>query len=85
VFRIARACLDEELIPPTLKGLESVGDGDIVDQDATVCASIECYPEALKPLLTSCVPDLHKEHICDMQRTHAMPAYVVCLSVRCKC
>lgn len=41
VLRVSRAGLDQELIPPTVKGLEGVGRSHIKDQNTTVCSTVE--------------------------------------------
>ena len=58
VLGIAWASLNKKLISPALKCLKCVGDSDIVDQDAAIGAAVERYTEALKPFLSSRVPDL---------------------------
>ena len=33
---------------------------DIIHQDTAVCPPVECDPQALKPLLPRCIPELHR-------------------------
>ena len=37
--------LNEELVPPAVEGLEGVGRGHVVGEDAAVRAAVECHPE----------------------------------------
>ena len=55
---VARGGLDEELVPPRIKGLEGFGRVNVVHQHAAVSASIEGYAEGLKSFLAGCVPEL---------------------------
>jgi hypothetical protein len=41
VFRIARASLDQELVPPAVECLETLGVVHVVDQDTAVGSSVE--------------------------------------------
>jgi len=66
VFSITWTRLDEKLVTPALQGLERVGNGDIVDQNAAVGAAVECYTQTLKPFLARRVPDLRKVHYCHL-------------------
>ena len=45
VVRVPGAGLDQELISPAVKGLEGIGRGDIVGENATVCSTIESHPK----------------------------------------
>lgn len=58
VFRISRAGLDQELIPPAVECLEGVGCSHIEHQHTAVGSTIERNTQRLEPLLTSRVPDL---------------------------
>lgn len=41
VFGVMRACLDEELVPPAVEGLEALGTVDVVDEYAAVGTAIK--------------------------------------------
>lgn len=56
VLRIPWAGLDEELVPPTVQGLERLGAVDIINEYAAVCTAIERDTEGLEPFLTGGVP-----------------------------
>ena len=58
VFRVFRAGLNEEVIPPPVQVLERLEVGEVKDKDAGVSAAVEGYTEALVAFLSSCVPDL---------------------------
>jgi len=59
IVRVAWAGLDEELIPPAVQRLESVGRRHVVSEDAAICPAVESYTEGLESLLSRSVPDLH--------------------------
>ena len=58
VLRVPGASLNEELIPPTVQGLEGLGAVDVVNEDATVRTAVERDTEGLESLLTSGIPQL---------------------------
>jgi len=83
VFGVTWACLDEELVAPTLQGLERVWNGHVIDQDAAVGTPVERNAEALKPLLSGCVPDLQHERndMIPCKKLHALRSihiYLTC-------
>ena len=55
-LRIMRTGLDEKFISPAVKSLKRLCIVDIVNEDTTVGASIECNSERLKSLLPSGIP-----------------------------
>lgn len=63
VLRVARAGLDQKLIPPAVQRLEGVGCRDIEDEHTAVSSAIECHAQRLKTLLTRCVPNLFENYI----------------------
>ena len=58
VLGISGASLDEELVPPTVQGLERLGAVDVVNEDAAVCAAVECDTERLESFLAGGIPQL---------------------------
>jgi len=60
VLGVPGAGLNEELVPPTVQGLERLGAVDVVNEDAAVCAAVERDTEGLESLLTSSIPQLHR-------------------------
>lgn len=52
------ARLDEELVPPAVKGLEALRAVDIVDENTTIGATVECNTQRLEALLPSGIPKL---------------------------
>lgn len=58
VLRVPRASLNEELISPTVQGLERLGAVDVINEDAAVRTAVERDTEGLESLLTSSVPQL---------------------------
>ena len=56
VLRIPWAGLDEELVPPTVQGLERLGAVDVVNEDTTIRTAVESDAEGLESFLTSSVP-----------------------------
>ncbi len=44
---------------PGIEGFESAGRGNVVDEDAAVCAAVEGDAQGLETLLAGRVPDLH--------------------------
>ena len=73
VLGVAWASLDEKLVSPALKCLKRVGHSDVVHQDAAVGSPVERHTETLKPLLSSCVPDL--KHFNMQQPPYDTPTY----------
>lgn len=55
-FRVSRASLDEELVPPAIQCLKALRVIDVVDQNAAVSSSVECDAKRLKPFLSGSVP-----------------------------
>jgi hypothetical protein len=53
---IADTYLDQELVSPTIKRLEALGAIDIIDQNTTVCSSVESDTERLESFLTGGIP-----------------------------
>ena len=53
--------LDQKLVAPILEVLKRLLRVDVVAQDAAVRAAVERHAEALEPLLTGGVPDLHRD------------------------
>ena len=58
VLGVPGASLDEEFVPPTVQSFERLGAVDVVDEDAAVCAAVECDTERLESLLASSIPQL---------------------------
>lgn len=58
VLRVPWAGLDQELISPTVQGLEGVRCGHVKHQHAAVGSPVECHAQGLETLLASRVPDL---------------------------
>ena len=58
VLGVTGACLDEELVPPTVQGLERLGAVDVINKDAAVRAAIERDTEGLESFLAGSIPQL---------------------------
>ena len=58
VLRVPGASLDEEFVPPTVQSLERLGAVNVVNEYATVRATIERDTEGLESLLTGSIPQL---------------------------
>ena len=56
VLRIVWACLDEELVAPTIERLEGLGAVHVVDEYAAVRPTVEGHPKRLEPFLARRVP-----------------------------
>jgi hypothetical protein len=52
--------LNEELVPPTVEGLEALAGVDIVDEYTAVGTAVERNTERLEALLAGRVPQLHR-------------------------
>lgn len=57
-FRISRARLNEELIPPAAQSFEAFRVVHVVHQNTTIGSAIEGNAEGLKPFLACGIPDL---------------------------
>lgn len=66
VLWVARAGLDEKLIPPAVQCLEGVWGSDVEHQHTAVGTAVESHTQRLEPLLTCCVPYLNET----TQNTH---------------
>ena len=50
--------LYQELIPPAIERFKALARVDVVDEDAAVCAAVECDAEGLEAFLPGGVPEL---------------------------
>lgn len=57
-LRVHRAGLDEELVSPAVKGIETLGVVDVVDEYTAVCTTVEGNTKRLESLLAGGVPEL---------------------------
>jgi hypothetical protein len=56
ILGVMRTCLDQELVSPAVQGLERLQAVHVVDEYATVCATVESHTERLEAFLTGSVP-----------------------------
>lgn len=57
-LRVHGASLDQELVPPAVECIKTLGVVDVVHEHAAVGAAVECDTKRLEALLTSRVPEL---------------------------
>lgn len=65
-LRISGARLDQELVSPTIQGLETLRVIDVVDEHAAVGAPVERNTQGLEAFLARGIPNLHvhKNNVC---------------------
>jgi len=56
ILGVMRTCLDQELVSPAVQSLKRLQAVHVVDQYATVCATVEGHTERLEAFLTGGVP-----------------------------
>ena len=61
LFGVFRCRLVFEVLLPLCDALEALRTSNVIDEDASFGTSVECDPETLIALLTSCVPNLECE------------------------
>mmetsp|Transcript_47618 Transcript_47618/g.95305 ORF Transcript_47618/g.95305 Transcript_47618/m.95305 type:complete len:220 (-) Transcript_47618:40-699(-) len=59
VVRVARSGLDQEFISPAVQVFKRLDNVNIENQNAAVRSTVECHAQALKSLLSCCIPRLH--------------------------
>ena len=57
-LRVHGASLDQELVPPAVECIKTLGVVDVVNEHAAVGAAVECDTERLEALLSGRVPEL---------------------------
>lgn len=60
-FGVHWAGLHQELVAPTVQGVEALGVVDIVYEHAAISATVECHAERLESFLPGRVPELHRD------------------------
>lgn len=60
VFRVHRACLDQEFVPPAIKCVETLAIRDIETQNTAVGATVEGDSQRLEAFLSGGIPQLHR-------------------------
>lgn len=58
VLRVMWACLDKELVSPTVKRFKRLCTVNVVHKDTTVCSTVERYTQGLEAFLSRRIPKL---------------------------